>query len=355
MELQNNQWLTVARTLRHMTQKEAAEQIGISQGKLSKAEHCIQDLEPSVWDKVSDVYDLPLSFFRQEWDSSLSANSFFRRRITVSSKDVDSFVSTIKIIKVILDQLTEPFEMPNYSLRTYLVHNGITPQDIAKKTRLDMGLYRGPVPNLVTLLENCGVIIIRMDFGTEKMDGLSTSTSQGRKVVFLNNQMPNDRIRFSLAHELGHIVMHLDDIISEDRDAEEEANIFASEFLMPSDDIKPLLYNLNMAKLADLKRRWRVSMHALVKRAKDIGTISSITYRNFQINFSKHGYTKKEPVDLPLEKPVVLDVLLKGYKEDLGYSDEDLMCMMKINNSDYRKWFCELKPAISIPIRKAFA
>ena len=235
MELQNNQWLTVARTLRHMTQKEAAEQIGISQGKLSKAEHCIQDLEPSVWDKVSDVYDLPLSFFRQEWDSSLSANSFFRRRITVSSKDVDSFVSTIKIIKVILDQLTEPFEMPNYSLRTYLVHNGITPQDIAKKTRLDMGLYRGPVPNLVTLLENCGVIIIRMDFGTEKMDGLSTSTSQGRKVVFLNNQMPNDRIRFSLAHELGHIVMHLDDIISEDRDAEEEANIFASEFLMPSE------------------------------------------------------------------------------------------------------------------------
>ena len=95
MELQNNQWLTVARTLRHMTQKEAAELIGISQGKLSKAEHCIQDLESSVWEKVSEVYDFPPSFFKQEWDSSLSANSYFRRRMSVSSKDIDSFVSTV--------------------------------------------------------------------------------------------------------------------------------------------------------------------------------------------------------------------------------------------------------------------
>jgi len=351
MELQNNQWLTVARTLRHMTQKEAAELIGISQGKLSKAEHCIQDLESSVWQKVSEVYDFPPSFFRQEWDSSLSANSFFRRRMSVSSKDIDSFISTVKIVKVIVDQLTEPFEMPEYSLRTYLVQEGITPQDIARKIRSDIGIYRGPVPNLVTLLENNGIIVISMDFGTDKMDGLSSITNKGRKVVFLNSRMQNDRIRFSLAHELGHVIMHLDDIIPDNRDAEDEANTFASEFLMPSNDIKPLLYNLNMAKLADLKRRWRVSMHALVKRAKDIGTISNETYRNFQINFSKRGYTKKEPIDLPSEKPLILDTLLKSFKKDLGYSDIDLMNMMKINQMDYQNWFCYHPQVLTIPIK----
>lgn len=351
MELLNNQWLTIARTLRHMTQKDAAVLIGISQGKLSKAEHCIQDLDSSVWVKVSEVYDFPLSFFRQEWDSSLSVNSFFRRKITISSKDIDSFVSTVKIIKVIVDQLTEPFEMPAYSLRTYLVQEGITPQEIARKVRSDMGIFKGPVPNLVTLLENHGIIIIGMDFGTDKVDGLSSITNRGTKVVFLNNRMPNDRIRFSLAHELGHIIMHLDDIIPNNRNAEDEANVFASEFLMPSNDIKPLLYNLNMTKIADLKRRWRVSMHALVKRAKCLETISNETYRNFQINFSKRGYTKKEPIDLPSEKPLILDTLLKGFKRDLGYSDNDLMNMMKINKKDYENWFCDIPQTLTIPLR----
>ena len=96
---------------------------------------------------------------------------------------------------------------------------------------------------MVTLLENNGIIVISMVFGTDKMDGLSSITNKGRRVVFLNSRMPSDRIRFSLAHELGHIIMHLDDIIPDNRDEEDEANTFASEFLMPSNDIKPLLYN----------------------------------------------------------------------------------------------------------------
>ena len=92
-------------------------------------------------------------------------------------------------------------------------------------------------------------------------------------------------------------------------------------------------------------------MHALVKRAKDIGTISSETYRNFQINFSKRGYTKKEPVDLPSEKPLILDSLLKGFRKDLGYSDNDLMSMMKLNRTDYENWFCDLPQVLTIPLK----
>ena len=109
------------------------------------------------------------------------------------------------------------------------------------------------------------------------------------------------------------------------RDVEEEANNFASQLLMPAAEIKPQLYNLTFNKLMDLKQRWCVSMRALVKRAVYLNTINSTTYRNFQINFSKKGYTKMEPGQLPPEPITILDDVIKLYKSELGYSEEDLM------------------------------
>ena len=88
-------------------------------------------------------------------------------------------------------------------------------------------------------------------------------------------------------------------------------------------------------------------MHALVRRAKDLGAISQQQYRNLQIYFSKKGYIKREPVQLPIENPFMWEEILKLYKTELKYSDDDLMSVMRINKSDYDNWFVKRLNVIS--------
>src|SRR2546421_1977476 len=96
-----------------------------------------------------------------------------------------------------------------------------------------------------------------------------------------------DRLRYTLAHELGHLIMHHD---STDADAERQADIFAAEFLMPSRDVRPYLYNLTVEKLANLKTYWKVSMSALIKRASDLDAITSRHARTLWMKMAQAGY-----------------------------------------------------------------
>ena len=86
-------------------------------------------------------------------------------------------------------------------------------------------------------------------------------------------------------------------------------------------------------------------MRALIRRAKDVGAINQDEYRRFQILFSKKGFNKNEPVLLPVEQPTLLSETLDLYKSELGYSDHDLMQIMRIGPRDYKLWFGD-KPKI---------
>lgn len=338
MEPFNYSLLEVARQLRGYTQAEAASLIGISQGKLSKAEHQIQALPAEVFDKVAYAYNLPVSFFYRTDDHSAEEHFYFRRKITIPVKTIEAFKAQIQVLKLIIDDLLTPIELPECPLPS-LSPNDYSIKEIASTIRHKLGFSYGPFSNLTSTLEKNGILVFKFDFGTNKLDGLSSITSSGYKVVFLNNQMPNDRIRFSLAHELGHIVMHIGQGQPGSEQLERQADAFASEFLMPEDEISNMLYNINLPTLAELKRRWKVSMRALIRRAKDLKCISDTTYRSYQILFSKKGYNKDEPIILAAENPTVIRDSIMLYKRELGYSDDDLMRVMRINQEDYTKWF----------------
>ena len=340
--------LETARLLRQKTQKEVVEAIGISQASLSKAEHGLQELPIDIMSKLYDYYDLPETFFLRSEGVSPLGHLYYRKKLTITNKVIDSFVAKVKIFKAIIDDLMSAVELPKYTLGNYVPDDNLSAKEIARKIRYELKVYNGAVPNLSTLLENNGIIIIRFDFGTDKIDGLTTITDSDRKVMFINNQMPNDRIRFSMAHELGHLVMHLGNPPRSSDDAERQADEFASEFLMPEEEIRPMLLNVNIQTLGMLKRKWRVSMHALVRRAKDLETITYQQYRNLQMYFSKKGYTKSEPIPLPIENPPMWDETLKLYRDELGYSDEDLMSVMKINQRDFASWFSPKPRLISL-------
>ena len=335
----NYELLETARQLRQLTQKEAAKRIGISQASLSKAERGLQELPDSTMKDLSNCYDLPIDFFINRNTLPLPAHLYFRRKLTISDKIINSFVAKGQIFKMIVDNIMSTVELPVYNLESYAPDEDLSPKDIAEKTRYNMGISYGPVPNLSTLLELHGIIVIRFDFGTDKIDGLTTVTNSNRKIMFINKQMPNDRIRFSMAHELGHLIMHISFSPRDLDRAEDEADEFASEFLMPEKEIKSSLIPLNTHILGLLKRRWRVSMRALIRRAKDLECISYKQYRNFQIMFSKKGWNKYEPNPIPVETPSLLHDTIELYKTELGYNDNDLMQIMHIREKDFHNWF----------------
>lgn len=146
--------------------------------------------------------------------------------------------------------------------------------------------------------------------GGGRVDGLSQWAADS-PVMLVNSRAPVDRLRLTLAHELGHICLHSDELGG---DPEEEANAFAAEFLMPADVIRSELRNLNLGKLRQLKRYWGVSMQALIERAYRLGTVSASQRTGFYKALSARGWRTREPLsdELSPEQPLLVDRLAQA-------------------------------------------
>jgi Zn-dependent peptidase ImmA (M78 family) len=208
---------------------------------------------------------------------------------------------------------------------------------VAKAVRQYLMLPRGPVKNMTTALEDFGVVVVPFDPGTHMFSGASLLTEKPNYVTVVNASMPGDRWRYTLAHELGHIVMHS----LPTPNMEEEADRFASEFLMPSDEIGPYLSDLTMDKLASLKKYWNVSMAAILKHAQVHGKITERQYRLLWEKMGKAGYRMREPaeLDVPVEKPTILPQLLELHLKELGYTTEQLCDKLAADPEEFARLY----------------
>jgi Zn-dependent peptidase ImmA (M78 family) len=159
-------------------------------------------------------------------------------------------------------------------------------------------------------------------------------------------------MRLSLAHELGHLIMH-----SQSSDTmEQEANIFASELLMPRNDIKREFgERLTLADLAILKKIWRVSMQALLYKAKFIGAISENQSSYLWRQISMNGYRKHEPesTNIPYEKPRTIPDILSVHKNELNYSTAELVQAIRLSKEDFETIytdFTQSKPKLKLVV-----
>jgi Zn-dependent peptidase ImmA (M78 family) len=178
--------------------------------------------------------------------------------------------------------------------------------------------------HLVRPVEDVGVIVVLEDFGIPKLDGVSVFSNKRTPMIFLNLQAPPSRRRFSIAHELAHTVLHRN--LSPDVD--EQADALAAEILMPEDEIALELADgpLTLARLADLKLRWRVSMAALLYRAKTLKLIDPRRYTYLWTQMSQSGYRIREPHEelFDNEAPSLERELIQFHREDLEYSDAEI-------------------------------
>jgi Zn-dependent peptidase ImmA (M78 family) len=207
------------------------------------------------------------------------------------------------------------------------------PEEVAKLLRAAWQLPRGPILNLIDAIERAGGIVVLCDLHTPKIDAVSQLATGLPPLLFLDRDKPMDRCRFTLAHEIGHVVMHT----VPTPNAEKEADRFAAEFLMPEREITSDLKGLTIAKAANLKLKWRVSMQALIRRAKDVRAIDNGRYGSLSVRISQLGYRKDEPNPIKAETPKMLRGIIDLYLRDRGYSVKELSVVMLCLEDEFRR------------------
>ena len=345
----NISMVTLARESRQKTQSELAENLGITQGNLSKIEQgLIIDVSDELVNKLSYVLNYPKSFFYQEGEI-YQPTLLYRRRVQVPKKLLYKTEADINIYKLNIERFLRLADIPECAIPYHDVELEGEPKFIAKIFRQELRIPRGPIKNLTKIIENLGVIIIKYDFQSSKIDGLSIYTDYKNPIIFINSAFPSDRQRFTLAHELGHHVMHMNSNISSERDIEKEANQFASELLVPENEYSYQIEGyLDLPKLADLKRYWKVSMQMLLYKANECGIITENQYRHLWYKFGK--YKKREPfeLDFPEEETSLIDELINVFKDELNYSDKEIAKLIHLDELEYYKKFIKNKSFLKV-------
>lgn len=183
-------------------------------------------------------------------------------------------------------------------------------EDAARSVREEWGLGHDPVPKLAELLEERGIKVLSMDL--EDIDGLAAKVKRkGRdaaRVVVVCNGAWGERKRFTLAHELGHMVMGPISGVDE----ELAAHRFAGAFLMPADVVRAEVgaqrSSISIGELVALKRRFGVSVQAIAFRCRDLGIIDkkafSALFKIFnQRGWRKHPFAEPECIAPDYEEP----------------------------------------------------
>jgi len=326
----NPNMLILARQSRGYTQQQLANLIDIDQGNLSKMEQGLLNIPPKLISKVTQCLSYPSAFF-YEPGQIYNGISYHRKRKSLSKKHLDKIDAIINIRKIHLQKLLNSVEIKMIDFPFVDIENSDkTPEMIAQDLRQYWKVPKGPIENLTRLIENFGGVIIEIDFETMQVDGFGILFNELPPVIFINKTIPGDRIRFTLAHELGHIVMHS----FPTETMEVEANHFANEFLMPTNEIKPFLTNLSLPKLADLKRYWKVSMAAIIEKAYHLNQITERKRRFLYTQMGKAGYRRKEPIEIPREQTSLVKELIDTHLTDLNYTVQDLSRLLLLNENE---------------------
>ncbi|MBI5284951.1 MAG: ImmA/IrrE family metallo-endopeptidase [Chloroflexi bacterium] len=323
--------LKIARESREMSQTDLARTLGVPQGKISKIEADLLTVSRADLFAIAKVLDYPEHFFL--WaDSAHSVAShemFHRRRQKVSARTLARIHAEMNIAQMRLKRLLDSavIERDGFERIDPDEFDGDV-EALARAVRVAWHIPPGPIRDVTKEIENAGGVIVRHDFRTRQVDAVSQWLPHLPPVFFVNDQLPADRERLTLGHEVGHVIMHR----TIEPDAETQAARFAGEFLMPAEDIRHELRDATLERLANLKSYWKVSMAALNVRAHELGAITERQYRRNAMRLSQLGYRLVEPVDLPREEPKILGELIALHVEELGFDDQDLGYLLADNH-----------------------
>lgn len=277
--------------------------------------------------KLGKVLEVPSSYFLQDQQVRVKWGRY-RKKSTLSQARRDQiqaraldFVEAMVWLRSRLDiQCSSVFTGRRPAETFELVERA------AEWLREQWSLSDLPLESITQLVEDHGGIVVPAEDGDVEFDGLSGWVNEVFPIALVNQSVSPDRRRYSLVHELGHLILDCDDM--PDKAQEERANRFAAAFIVPRTaairELGSRRRHLNMEELGILKKKYGFSMQAWIYRAKDLNIIDEGHCRSLWIEFSRRGWKRAEPVQYQGdETPSQLRRLtLRAFSEGLIGTDQ---------------------------------
>lgn len=300
----NGERVRQAREVRGLRQSELAKMIEVDQSYVSHIESGVREPAAELVERLAFATQFPASFFRRDSGPEFPLGSLlFRRRDSLHSTDRDCFRQVGRLAYEIFDSMAAQFKALEIRVPRL---SGARPEEAARLTRTALGLSPdSPITHLINRLERNGVFVLLLPITIQRADGFSVwaDAEPRRPVIVLTGGWPGDRQRFSVAHELAHLVLHRapNGQVSE---IDDQADRFASEFLLPSDALRSELRSpVTLTSLAEQKSKWGLPMQMIARSAEKIGIVTAGQRKYLEKQMAFKGWIRNEPVKLAPEKP----------------------------------------------------
>lgn len=277
---------------------------------------------------LSTELKFPYHYFIQKSNSSVRTGStYFRSLMKTNKKYRTAQVVKMEHLAEIYAFLSEYLDFPALNIPDW-IGSIESPTEAAYALRKFWNLGNKPIENIIRLVEQNGILVTTFATETDDIDAFSQFVELDGKSIYLialsSNKESAARINFDIAHELGHIILHEwsedEDAISREafKNKEKEANEFASAFLLPENEFakEVSLDPQNLDYYIQLKRKWKVSIAAMLYRSCSLGIITQNQYQYMIRVMQNKEWRKSEPLDNVIKAPKpsllsdAIDVLL---------------------------------------------
>lgn len=321
----NGDRLRNARVYNGISLTDLADQANITKQSISLYENGKNTPDYERVRTLSRILGFPVDYFFQEDKiKTYTETTYFRSQATATKKDRAAQSVKLELVAQMYEVLWNYIDFPIYKDPKIDFVGFDDPLDCesqeaideveaaAKKVRECWGIPEGPIKDLQYVLEQNGILVTGFSANADKIDAFSQRTIVDKADVYLiavalGRDSSECRIRFDMAHELGHIVLHpwSEDIESLSKDEfkarERQANMFASAFLLPRESFlrDVLQYPTDLKYYRFLKKKWKVSIQAMIVRARQLNAITPSQYQYMFRQVSKNGWRLHEPDDTP--------------------------------------------------------
>lgn len=303
--------IKLARKANEMSMRELAEKIGISAMAISKYERGLLNPSSEVLLRLAKALAVKVEYFFRPPPEMISL-TLYRKHASLKKKGEDAINAQIQ------EWLERYLEIESFLLkkkRHFEFLESISIGDLeeieeaSNKIRAKWELGLDPIDNLIDTLENQNIKIHQQ--ACDNQFDACTFIYQNSPVIAVNSSFTGDRQRFSIAHELGHIILKIEN----EELIEKAANRFAGAFLFPKDaallELGKKRTSISLDELHLIKHKYGISMQAIIYRAKDLNIVSDNFYKLLFKEFSARGFRQHEPGEAYLaEKPKRMEKLL---------------------------------------------
>ena len=348
-----------ARKVKQFSQENLGDKVGVTRQAISAYERGDKFPDPSTFQRISEALGQPVTYFTNgdSQDFGTASARFYRkfgaetlRRNEACAVLSEWFVRTAKYFDNFVN--FPPLNLQEFEPEdTTGRYSDDQIDEIARSVRKSWGIGAGPISNVLALIEGKGIVVCKYELTGENVEAFSFWSGKRAFIFMASEKDSGARIRYDLAHELGHLVLHrwIEQSELENRvvlkAVETEANKFAGAFLLPSSSFPNEIYTNRLDAFIPLKERWKVSIQAMIHRCRDLGIIDDDQALNLYKQISFRKWKKKEPLDDPrkiaLEEPRLLRRAVELVLESGKMGPDEILNEIRLS-AEWVEAFCNL-------------